>query len=116
MPLTVLDECFSLEAQRTDAGALSVQDPNSPARRHKRFSDTPLETWSVRFDEMNTGEAAALLAIFAGVGYTRPIAWQAPGAGATAAYRFDSFSITANAGNAYRAEAVLVRQLSVSTS
>lgn len=113
MPIPVLDQCFDLQATRTDTGALSVAAPDSQARRQKLFEDTPLETWQLTFSEMNESEAAQLLLLFQQVGFTRPFAWQPPNAASAAAYRFDQMRITKNAGNTYRADASVQRQLSV---
>jgi hypothetical protein len=116
MPLPVLDECIDFEATRTDSGGLGIAALESPARRQKKYAETTLDSWSVRFTEMNETEAAALLVLFQTVGYTKPFAFTPPGAVSAAAYRFDRFSITKNHGNSYKAEAVAVRQLSVLTT
>jgi hypothetical protein len=116
MPLPVLDECIDFEATRTDSGGLGIAALESPARRQKRFEDTPLESWNVRFPDMNETEASALLVLFQAVGYTKPFAFEPPGALSAEAYRFDRFSIMKNHANSYKAEAIAVRQLSVVTT
>lgn len=116
MPLPSLTECINFNAVRTDSGALASASVESPARRQKLFPDQPLETCPIVMESMNEDEAMNLLNLFRQTGYTRPFAWQPPGATSPAAYRFEIFRITRLTGNTYRAEATTVLQRSVTTT